>query len=142
MPSHNQEVPYMNWTTETLTNLLSSNTEFNVKQNGEVVEATNEEGILIIITVCGEQIVARSLLFPYAQIKDHASFNETLLRTQHMFPLASVHITTIDGDDYYESVGELSSESNAETIQIEIDTLFDTTEGMLVTYEENLLESV
>lgn len=128
----------MNWNTDKLIELLKSNSDWAAQHNGDVLEVTNEDGILILITVSGEQISARSLLFPHDQIKDNSLFNDALLRTQHLFPLAAVNITTIEGADYYESCGELSSQSKSETILIEVDTLFDTTEGMLVMYENHL----
>jgi uncharacterized protein YjfI (DUF2170 family) len=63
----------------------------------------------IYISVNGEQILVATLLWPVAEQKEAARFNEFLLRTHKMIPLSTFGITTVAGTDYYELFGSLSA---------------------------------
>lgn len=77
----------------------------------------------IYVSVGGSQIVCSVLLWPVAEQSDTARFNEFLLKAQRVVPLSNFAITTVDGQDIYELMGELSSKTPLQTILIELRTL-------------------
>lgn len=77
----------------------------------------------IYLSVGGAQIVVSVLLWPVAEQADTARFNEFLLKAQRVVPLSSFAITTVDNQDVYELIGELSSKTTLQTIVIELRTL-------------------
>src|SRR3989344_3448478 len=77
----------------------------------------------IYLSVGGSQIVASVLLWPVAEQKDAARFNEFLLKAQRVVPLSNFAITTVSGEDVYELMGELSCKTTLQTILIELRTL-------------------
>lgn len=77
----------------------------------------------IYLSVGGEQIVASVLLWPVAEQTDTARFNEFLLKAQRLVPLSNFAITTVNGEDVYELMGELSSVTRLQTILVELRTL-------------------
>lgn len=56
----------------------------------------------------------------------------------NMFPLTSIGITNIGDEAYYVAFGSLSSESKAESLLVEVETLFLNVEGMVEFFEEFL----
>ncbi|WP_396595259.1 YjfI family protein [Brevundimonas sp. R86498] len=77
----------------------------------------------IYLSVGGAQIVCSVLLWPVAEQADAARFNEFLLKAQRVVPLSNFAITTLDGQDVYELMGELSCKTTLQTILIELRTL-------------------
>lgn len=121
------------WTTSSLLSALSAADyadEFAVERlNGsEPVLAVRmiEQGDLpILLSVGEEQIVAATLLWPVDEQPDAAAFNSFLLKAQKLVPLSNFAITEVDGRDYYELMGELSTESRLSTIVQELRVLAD-----------------
>jgi uncharacterized protein len=83
-----------------------------------------EYGDLEIFVSAGEQQVAASvLLWPVEEQADRHAFNEFLLKAQKLVPLSNFGITTVDGRDFYELFGELSTTTSLDDIVIELRTL-------------------
>ncbi len=79
----------------------------------------------LFMAVVGQQIVVEALLWPLAQVRDVAHFNEEALRTHKLFPLSTLGIETIDGEPVYIMFGALSSSSSPADVLFEIETLAD-----------------
>jgi len=77
----------------------------------------------IYLSVGGAQIVCSVLLWPVAEQADRPAFNEFLLRAQRIVPLSNFAITTVNDEDVYELMGELSCKTTLQTILIELRTL-------------------
>lgn len=77
----------------------------------------------IYLSVGGAQIVCSVLLWPVAEQGDRHAFNEFLLRAQRVVPLSNFAITSVNGEDVYELMGELSCKTTLQTILIELRTL-------------------
>ncbi len=69
------------------------------------------------------QMVVSTILWPCDEQTDRAGFNEFLLKAQKVVPLSNFGITTVDGRDYYELMGEISSKTTLQTLIIELRTL-------------------
>ena len=74
----------------------------------------------IYLSVGGAQIVCSVLLWPVAEQEDRHAFNEFLLKAQRVVPLSNFAITSVNGQDVYELMGELSCNTTLETILIEL----------------------
>ncbi len=84
----------------------------------------NEYGDLpIFLSVGGAQIVCSVVLWPVSEQKDRHAFNEFLLKAQPIVPLSNFAITTVNGEEVYELMGELSCKTTLQTILIELRTL-------------------
>ena len=57
-----------------------------------------------------------------------------------MFPLSTIGINEIQGDSYYVAFGSLSSQSKAESVVIEVATLFRNVEAFIELYQDHLAE--
>lgn len=80
----------------------------------------------LFIAVFGEQIVVEALLWPAADVKDAAAFNNEVLRTHKLFPLSSIGLETLpDGQSCYCMFGALSSASTLSDVVFEIELLAD-----------------
>jgi len=90
-----------------------------------VLQATMHEygDLPIYLSVGGAQIVCSVLLWPVAEQADRHAFNEFLLRAQRVVPLSNFAITSVNGEDVYELMGELSCKTTLQTILIELRTL-------------------
>jgi len=78
----------------------------------------------VYLTISGEQIIVESLMWPLADIKDAAAFNEEVLRTHKLFPLSTISLDTLpDGNAYYTMFGALSAASLLASVVFEIETL-------------------
>jgi hypothetical protein len=77
----------------------------------------------IYLSVGPLQMVLSVILWPCDEQKDRPAFNEFLLKAQKVVPLSNFSITTIDGRDYYELIGEISGKTTLQTIVIEFRTL-------------------
>ncbi len=126
----------MDWTLETINELLSKQAEWTVSVESDCLLITNDEEIEVFLTLCGEQIIAESLLASVSQVKNSAAFNDEILRTHKLFPLTTMGIVTINSVEYYAAFGALSSQSKSESIVLEVDFLFQNVVGMLDAYEK------
>ena len=77
----------------------------------------------IFLTVSGEQLIAEAVLWPKADVKDVASFNDAVLRTHKYFPLSTISLDAIGEEDYYHMFGALSSASMLQNVILEIEVL-------------------
>lgn len=93
----------------------------------------------IFVTVAGEHILVESLLWSVAEVKDQVQFNETILRTHKFFPLSTISLDKVDGDDCYYMYGALSSLSSAQNIVFEIEMLASNVIQATEAYAEFLL---
>ncbi|MEZ8143339.1 cytoplasmic protein [Enterovibrio norvegicus FF-33] len=128
----------MTWQLNDLQTLLAEHDGWSVAEAGESLCLTNEDGIEAFLAVAGEQILVEALLFPQDAVKDVSGLNDTILRTHKMFPLSTIGINEIGGDSYYTAFGSLSSQSKAETVVIEVATLFRNIEAFLELYQDYL----
>ncbi|GAA3717833.1 DUF2170 family protein [Oceanisphaera sediminis] len=128
----------MSWTLEQLHGLLSGREGWQCKLEDDSLLITNAEGLEAYLAVAGEQIIVETLLFPATQVTDSTALNDTILRTHQLFPLTTVAISKINGDDYYIAFGSLAAGSKEESVQIEVETLFRNTEAFLDLYQDHL----
>jgi hypothetical protein len=77
------------------------------------------------VNVSEAQIAASVLLWPCDEQPDRAAFNEFLLKAQKLVPLSNFGIATVEGRDYYELFGELSTTSPLPEIVGELRALAD-----------------
>jgi uncharacterized protein len=92
----------------------------------------------LFMAVVGQQIVVEALLWPVAQVRDTARFNDDVLRTHKLFPLSTLGIETIDGEACYIMLGALSSNSSLADVLFEIETLADNVIRATEAYELHL----
>lgn len=124
------------WTAQSLSEALAATELFQSGQAGiELLQGADaslhvtmrEYGDLpLFIAVFGEQIVVEALLWPAADVRDQAAFNEEVLRTHKLFPLSSIGLEkAADGNDSYIMFGALSSSSTLSDVVFEIELLAD-----------------
>ena len=77
----------------------------------------------LFLTVSGEQIAVESMLWSVSEVVNPALFNETILRTHKYFPLSTISLDKLDGDDCYHMFGALSSASSLQDVLFEIEIL-------------------
>ncbi|WNJ94901.1 DUF2170 family protein [Vibrio ruber] len=127
------------WQIHEMMPILQHNGDWQVQTQGDALIVTNADGIQAYIAVAGEQILAEVVLFPATHVKDQAQLNELILKTHKMFPLSTIAINEINQADYYVAFGALSSQSKAESILIEVETLFRNVEAFIELYQEELV---
>ncbi|MGF1724352.1 DUF2170 family protein [Photobacterium nomapromontoriensis] len=130
----------MTWQVSELIPLLSEHDGWKVEAKEQTLIVRNEDNIEAFLAVAGEQIVVEVLLFAESQVNDVAALNDDILRTHKMFPLSTIGINAIDGTNYYVAFGSLSSQSKAESIVIEVATLFRNVEAFIELYQDHLQE--
>lgn len=130
----------MTWQLSELIPLLNEHDGWQVEANEQTLILRNEDNIEAYLAVAGEQIVVEVLLFAEAQVNDVAALNDDILRTHKMFPLSTIGINVIDGTSYYVAFGSLSSQSKAESIVIEVATLFRNVEAFIELYQDHIQE--
>lgn len=84
-----------------------------------------------VMAVEGEQILISLLICPVADVSNSAEMNATFLKAHKFLPLSTIGIVTVNGNDYYELFGALSSRSLVTSVATEIMAL-----------EENYVEVV
>ena len=133
----------MAWTLNDLVPVLSNHEGWTVENNtpSQSLLIRNEDGVEACLAVAGEQIIAEVLLFAKSSVRDVNALNDEILRTHKMFPLSTIGINNIAGDDYYVAFGSLSSQSKEESVLIEIATLYRNVEAFIDLYEEFLGEA-
>ncbi|MBU3021784.1 YjfI family protein [Aestuariibacter sp. A3R04] len=128
----------MTWDLEKLESLLQEHDDVVITREEDCLLIANQDGIDAWLAISGEQILVESLLFPASQVKDKAALDHEILSTHMVFPLTTVGISTIGGDEYYTAFGALSAQSKAESIVIEVETLFQNVASFLDAYETHL----
>lgn len=128
----------MTWDLNQLEALLSDNQDLVVTQEQDCLLVANSDGIDAWIAISGEQIIIETLLFAKSEVKSTAALNEEILKTHMLFPLTTVGISSVGGDDYYTAFGSLSSQSKGESIIIELNTLFQNVEAFIDAYQIHL----
>lgn len=96
----------------------------------------------IFLTVSGEQVLVESYLWSMDEVQDVAQFNEAILRTHKFFPLSTISLDRIDGDDCYHMFGALSSQSSLQNIVFEIEVLASNVIQATQAYAEFLVDKV
>jgi uncharacterized protein YjfI (DUF2170 family) len=94
----------------------------------------------IFLTVSGEQVLVEAYLWSMDEVRDVAQFNEAILRTHKFFPLSTISLDRIDGDDCYHMFGALSSQSSLQNIVFEIEMLASNVIQATQAYAEFLLD--
>lgn len=130
----------MTWDLAQLEDRLKGNEDYVVTHEGECLLIANSDGLDAWLAISGEQIVVESVLFSAKQVNDKDALNHDILSTHMLFPLTTVAISLIDGEEYYVAFGALSSQSKAESIEIEIATLFQNVAGFIDAYESHLID--
>jgi hypothetical protein len=128
----------MTWDLEKLEALFAKHESWAVHSENGCLCVTSEDGLDAYVAVSGAQIIAETILFAKSQVADTAALNEEILKTHQVFPLTTVAITSIEDEEYYMAFGSLSSQSKEESVEIELETLFDNVAGFLDAYEEFL----
>ena len=96
-------------------------------------------GLPIIIAIAGDQILVDSVLVYASQVKNVATFNDTVLRSRDIFPLSSIGIETMpNGETVYSMFGALSAASSLTVIVQEVFTLADNVIRAADAYEDFL----
>lgn len=128
----------MTWDLNQIEALLSDNQDLVVTKEENCLLIANSDGIDAWLALSGEQIIIETLLFAKSEVKDCSALNEEILKTHMLFPLTTVGISQVGGDDYYTAFGSLSSQSKAESILIELNTLFQNVEAFIDAYQVHL----
>jgi len=106
------------WTTDTLLNALQDVELFTSgRASIELIDGA-EASLHIVMHEYG------AVLWQASAVTDPVGFNETLLRTHKYFPLSSICLDSVSGDeDYYQMFGSLSSGSVLASVVFEIEML-------------------
>lgn len=114
-----------NWVAKTLSAALSANDGYTCQVEGEalVVTLRKHQDLTLMIAISGDYMLVETPLFPVSAVTDKAELNELLLRGVKGLPLSSVAIDNMMGEDTYVLVGELSSSTLIENIELEIETM-------------------
>ncbi|MDC0602555.1 YjfI family protein [Aliiglaciecola sp.] len=128
----------MTWDLNQLETLFSENDNLVVTPEENCLLIGNGDGLDAWLAISGEQIIIESLLFSTSEVKDSVALNEEILKTHMLFPLTTIGISNVAGQDYYTAFGALSSQSKAESIMIELTALFHNVEAFLDAYQEHL----
>lgn len=128
----------MTWDLEKIESLLKEHNDFVITRETDCLLIADEDGLDAWLAISGEQILVESLLFPASEVKDKAALNHVILETHMVFPLTTVGISTINGEEYYTAFGALSAQSKPESIVIEVETLFQNVASFLDAYETHL----
>ncbi len=124
-------VPEDGWTLSSLTELFASDPEalgdvdVDVAEGSDVLRITlKDRGDLdILVAASGEQILASVALAAAETIPKREAFERFLLATHKLVPLSTFGITSINGADWYELFGSLSSHSRAPVVVEEVAVL-------------------
>ena len=114
----------MSWDLTQLESLLKQYDDYVVTKEEGCLLIANRDGIDAWLAISGEQLLVESLLFAASQVKDKAALDHEILSSHMVFPLTTVGISTINGEEYYTAFGALSAQSKAESVVIEVETLF------------------
>lgn len=95
----------------------------------------------IFLSVSGEQIIVESMLWSASDVKDMAKFNEAVLRTHKYFPLSTISLDSLDGEDSYHMFGALSAASSLNDVLFEVEVLASNVIQATEAYGEFINES-
>jgi len=128
----------MTWDLDQLQGLLSKQPDLVITRESDCLLIANDDGLDAWIAISGEQILVESLLFAQSEVSEADALNAAILRTHMVFPLTTVGISNLNGEDYYTAFGSLSAQSKESSILIEVETLFQNVEAFLDAYQEYL----
>ncbi len=128
----------MTWDLNQIETLFSDNDDLVVTREENCLMIGNKDGLDAWLAISGEQIIVESLLFSTREVKDRNALNDEILRTHMLFPLTTVGISQVGDEEYYTAFGALSSQSKAESVLIEITTLFQNVEAFLDAFQDHL----
>ncbi len=128
----------MSWNLQDLSKLLSEHEQYVITEEADCLLIANEDGIDAWLAISGEQILVESLLFAVSEVEDSVALNDEILRTHMVFPLTTVGISSVGGEDYYTAFGALSAQSKSESVLIELETLFQNVESFIDAYQSHL----
>lgn len=128
----------MSWNLQDLSKLLSEHEQYVITEEADCLLIANEDGIDAWLAISGEQILVESLLFAVSEVEDSFALNDEILRTHMVFPLTTVGISSVGGEDYYTAFGALSAQSKSESVLIELETLFQNVESFIDAYQSHL----
>lgn len=128
----------MVWDLSTIQASLEKQSQWAVHTENDCLFITNEDGLDAYVAVSGEQIIVESILFASSAVTDHPGLNEQILKTHQVFPLTTIGISSVEGEDYYVAFGALSSQSKEASVVIEVEALFDNVAAFLDVYEDFL----
>lgn len=126
----------MSWDLDQLEALISKQADLVVTKENDCLLIANADGLDAWMAISGEQILVESILFAKSEVSDTNALNELILKTHMLFPLTTVGISDINGEQYYTAFGSLSSQSKESSVLIEVDTLFQNVESFLDAYQE------
>ena len=130
----------MSWDLESIEALFKDHDDFVVTREENCLLIANQDGIDAWLAISGEQILVESLLFAADEVKDKPALDHEILSSHMVFPLTTVGISTIGTEEYYTAFGALSAQSKAESIVIEVETLFQNVASFLDAYETRFCE--
>lgn len=128
----------MAWDLDQLETLLEAHDDLVVTREESCLLIANGDGLDAWLAISGEQILVESLLFSTKEVKNSSALNDEILRSHMIFPLTTVGISQVAGEEYYTAFGALSSQSKEESVVIEIETLFQNVEAFLDAYQDHL----
>ena len=128
----------MTWDLNQLETLIADNQDLVVTKEKNCLLIANTDGLDAWLAISGEQIIVESILFSVTEVKDRVALNEAILKTHQLFPLTTIGISNLAGDDYYVAFGALSTQSKPASIMIEIETLFQNVASFIDAYQEHL----
>ena len=107
------------WTLASLTELFASDPEalgdvdVEVAGGTDVLRVTLKDrgGLDVLVAASGEQILAGVLLTRADDVPRREAFERFLLSTHKLVPLSTFGITSVNGEEWYELFGALSSRS-------------------------------
>ncbi len=125
------QVPSAGWDIASLTELFASDPEalgdvdVAVAEGSDVLQITLKErgGLSVLMVASGEQVLCSVLLIAADAIPGRPAFERTLLSVHKLIPLSNFGITSIEGTEWYELFGALSSRSDADALVEEVAVL-------------------
>lgn len=125
------QTPSGGWDISSLTELFASDPEalgdvdVEVAAGSDVLQITLKErgGLDVLMVSSGEQVLCSVLLIAADSVPKRPAFERTLLSVHKLIPLSNFGITTIEGVEWYELFGALSSRSDAGALVEEVAVL-------------------
>ncbi|HBO1696160.1 TPA: YjfI family protein [Pseudomonas aeruginosa] len=78
----------------------------------------------VFVAPQGEQVIVEALLWPESDVTDATAFNEEVLLSRQLFPLSSIGLLNLPGEERcYSMFGALSTTSSLASVLHEIETL-------------------
>ena len=128
----------MSWSLSEIKALADAQSSWVAREEDSCLCVVDDAGLEAWVAVSGDQIVVETVLFAQDRVSDVAALNAHILRTHQLFPLTTIAVNTLNGQDYYVAFGALAAQSSAENIVSELAALFDNVTGFLDAYAEYL----